>query len=156
MYFHNKPSYSLDGYLPTPACTFYESLSHLLTHRAMPRLPFLLFLLLIVVLPGCGVFNADDREVSARVFGDDVYVSNNTEARIYYVIVGRETEKLIDLRFHLDVEQSVTPGKTARLDREDDILGSADEKEAVVFWWHAVERDGARVPGQGGSFVFKL
>ena len=121
----------------------------------MLRLPLFILLLLIGALPGCDVFNADD-EVAVRVFGDDVYVTNNTEARIYYVIVGRETEKLINLRPHLDVEHSVTPGKTARLDLEDDILGSADEKEAVVHWWHAVERDGAREPGRGQSFVIKL
>ena len=118
----------------------------------MPRLPFLFLLLLLAALPGCEMFSSDEGEVSARVIGDSVFVTNNTEARIYYFIVGREAANLIDWIPRLDVEKSVTPGKTIRLDRKEDILGSSDEKEAIVHWWHAVERE----PGLVQSFVIKL
>ena len=122
----------------------------------MLRLSSLFLLLLIGALPGCEMLGPDEGEVSARSIGDGLFITNSTQARVYYFIVGRETATLIDWGPHLDVERSVTPGKTAWLDREDDVMGSEDEKEAFVHWWHAVERDGERVPGEVHTFVIRL
>ena len=122
----------------------------------MPRLPFLILLLLIGALPGCEVLGLDDDEVSARVIGAALLVTNNTEARIYYFIVGRETAALINWAPQLNEERSVARGKTAWLNRKDDVEGSKDEREAIVHWWHAVERDGQREPGEIHAFTIRL
>ncbi len=122
----------------------------------MLRLSSLFLLLLIGALPGCEMLGPDEGEVSARVFGDALFVTNKTEARIYYFIVGREAATVIRWAPRLDEERSVARGKTAWLDREDDVIGSEDEQEAFVNWWHAVERDGERVPGEVHTFVIRL
>ena len=122
----------------------------------MPRLPSLIFLLLIGVLPGCEVISPDDGDVSARVFGEALFVTNGTEARIYYFIVGRKAAEVIRWAPQLDEDRSIARGRMTRLDRVDDVVGSEDEEEAYVHWWHAVEHDGEREPGEIHTFVIGL
>lgn len=116
----------------------------------------LVVFILIGPLPACEVLGGDDDTVVARSIGSSLVVTNKTSARIYYFVVGRATAALINWAPHLDPENSVAHG-TAALVRHEHIFRSDDETEAIVFWWHAVERDGqSPAPGEIQAVVVRL
>ncbi len=121
----------------------------------MLRLSSLFLLLLIGALPGCEMLGPGEGEVSARSIGDGLFVTNSTQARIYYFIVGRGTAASSLWQAHLNQEQSVARGKTARIDH-DDIFRSETEREVIVNWWRADGRGLGRKPGEIHSFVVRL
>lgn len=102
---------------------------------------------LLGTLPACEVLGGADDTVVARSIGSSLVVTNKTSARIYYFVVGRATAALINWAPHLDPENSVARG-TSALVRHEHIFRSDDETEAIVFWWHAVERAG-QLPAPG-------
>ena len=94
-------------------------------------------------------------EVSAHSIGEVLFITNTTSARIYYFAVGRETAAHINWAPHLGREKSVDKGAAVRIHHED-IYRSETEQEAIVFWWHALERDVQREPGEIQSLVVGL
>ena len=122
----------------------------------MLRLPFIaLLLLLISMLPACDGQGPDEATVSARSLGDALFVTNTTQTRVYYFIVGRKASTLIRWAPQLNEDHSIAQGTTIRLTQED-IVGSKDEKEIFVHWWQAVEHEGQRRPGPIQSFIVQL
>ena len=116
---------------------------------------FLVGLLLLSALSGCAVLEPTQGHIIASSSGTTLFVANRTDARIYHFIVGRETAALINWAPSLNPENSVDRGKTARI-RHDDIFRSETEHEVIVYWWHAVERDGQQQPGEIQSVVARL
>ncbi len=115
----------------------------------------LLLVFLVCLLPACSSFDASDEAISARSFNQSVLITNRTEARIYYFVVGRATSASINWVPHLNLDQSVARGRTASL-RHAEIFRSPDEDEVIVFWWTRVRTvDGFR-PGEVHGLVVAL
>lgn len=112
-------------------------------------------LLLLSLLSSCALLNPKEDEVSARSIASILFVTNGTDARIYYFIVGRETATLIDWLPHLNLETSIGRRQTARIDPEH-LFRSETEDEVIVYWWHAVVREGEAAPGEVHSFIVRL
>lgn len=110
---------------------------------------------LILLSPGCGLFDDDNGGVSARSDGLRVTVENDTGDRIYYAIFGRELATLIDWIPHLDESRSVAP-RSSRSILHADIMKEDGETEAIFYWWKADIRDGERVPGTLTSTIIDL
>ena len=122
----------------------------------MPRLPLCVLLLFVIaVLPACEVLGPDEATLSARSFGDDLYITNKTQARTYYFVVGRGTAAAILWAPHLNMEESIAPGKGTRIAHEN-IFRRETEREVIVYWWHAAGRGTGREPGEIQSLVVSL
>ncbi len=120
-----------------------------------PLLALLMITLLAGSLAACEVLGPDQGAVSARSIGAALFLTNKTEARIYYFVVGRETAALINWAPHLGLEKSVGRSATGRIAHEA-IFRSETEQEVIVYWWHADGEQGQRQPGPIQSFVIGL
>ncbi len=122
----------------------------------MRFLPFLLIgSICIGTLPACAILDPNDGEVYARSIGPMFMLTNKTDARIYYFAVGRETAARINWAAHFNREASVARGETMPIPH-DAVHRDEGEKEAVIYWWYAVESDGERVPSDVGSIVISF
>ena len=76
-----------------------------------------------------------------------IRITNRTDAPVYWFIVGRKASALVDWRpMVCDECPSIAPNATVSR-RYDESLIDASEREAFVYWWHAVIVDGERRPG---------
>lgn len=114
--------------------------------------------LVALLLPACSLFEGDATfggdGVTATATGTHLVITNNTDAEVWTFVVGRNLDARI--LWQPGVEgKGLAPGARKRI-RYDDISRSEDEEEVIVSWWHAVEEEGERVPGEIRSFVAEL
>ena len=105
-------------------------------------------------LSGCALFveDATNEDVRAVAEPPELVLTNRTDEPVYTFVVGKRA--LSHIRWGPSVGgESLAPGADMRLSYADLQKG---EEEVVVHWWHAVEEDGARVPGDVRSFVVEL
>ncbi len=111
--------------------------------------------LTICLLPACALLETTDGEVSIRSEGSGLFITNRTNDRIYYFVVGQTTETLIDWGPHRNLEASIARNESARVSY-DEILRSEDEDDIIFFWWHFLETDETLKPSVVHSIKVSL
>lgn len=102
-----------------------------------------LLALVVWLLPACALLettDGTDGEVSIRSEGSGLFITNRTNDRIYYFVVGQTTATLIDWGPHRNLEASIARNESARVGY-DEIMRSEGEDEIIFFWWHFVDAD---------------
>lgn len=117
--------------------------------------PWQYLLVLVLLLSSCALFETDTHEVEARSASSKLLISNHTTARVYYFVVGRETAALILWAPSLDSKISIARGATAQVAHKD-IYRDAQEKQVIVYWWHARELHGEMQPDEIQALVVTL
>ncbi len=117
----------------------------------------LILVLLLCILTSCSVFETDEKagDVLVLSIAPHLVITNKTEARIYYFVVGRETAARINWALHTNLDQSIAKNSTVKISHQD-IYRSETEKEVIVYWWHAVNAIGSIKPGESHAIVAKL
>lgn len=96
--------------------------------------------------------DADD-QVTVTHAADTAVITNHTAAPIWTFIAGRQVLTTMFWTPQLD-DEPIAPGDSMRISFAD-IPQQGSEREIMVYWWHAVERDGERVPGDPRSIVIE-
>ena len=113
-------------------------------------------LLVLLLLPACALLDFTSGDVAANASSDQVLLSNGTEERVYYIILGRKAAARARWGQHLDSEISVKPGGRKKIPYRVFLYEGDEEEEAVVYWWHAEQSGDERVPGEVHSLIVKL
>lgn len=98
---------------------------------------FVACLLLVWCLPGCSLFEADGGTVTAQADTDRVTVTNNTEARIYYFVIGSGRVAVTEWVPHLDSKKSIAPGQSKVVPNARIPQDGGYETKLAVIWWYA-------------------
>lgn len=113
----------------------------------------LICIVLICALPSCSLLAPDKGEVSVRSDESTLFITNGTNARVYYFVVGRGA--LLLWAPHTNLEASIVRGATAKINHQD-ISHAENAEEVIVYWWHAVKREGKVEPGETHAIIVRL
>jgi len=117
----------------------------------------LIFALLLSTLSSCSVFESDEeaRKVLVLSIAPNLIITNKTEARIYYFVVGRETAARINWAPHTNRDQSIAKNAIVKISHRD-VYRAETEKEVIVYWWHAINTIGSIKPSEIQAIVVEL
>jgi hypothetical protein len=117
----------------------------------------LILALLLSFLISCSVFESNEEagEVLISSSAPNLIITNKTETRIYYFVIGRKAAARINWALHTNHDQSIAENATVKISHQN-IYRSENEKEVVVYWWHTVIQGGAIKPGETQTIVVEL
>lgn len=95
-------------------------------------------------------FEVEDEGLRVRAEDGAVSLRNGTGAAVFYFLVERNTAAVIDWIPCLDPETCarVDDGETLRIAHEEITGWEEGESEAILYWWHLVEREPPIPPGE--------
>ena len=114
------------------------------------------FLVFGVLLSACELVHNEPSygDVSVETGRVELSIINRTDKPVYVFIVGRELSALIDWIPTVEGEGIAPSGLERRRYADMDFL--QNEREAVVYWWHATVKNGVRTFDELHSFVVPL
>lgn len=119
-----------------------------------------MFLLVgLLALPACSLFDNDDEgHVTVKAIASQLLISNQTSNVVYYAVYPRDILPVLFWGPCSDpalCTEKIQSGRKVVV-KYDDFSGERGE-EAVVFWWHLVEKpDGEYAVDEIREIVVKL